>query len=50
MNYLPKILRLAALSLAMGPSAAMADGVAAKPVTPQASPEAAALLQLLYDI
>jgi mannan endo-1,4-beta-mannosidase len=50
MNFHPRILRLAAFSLAMGLPAAMADGVAAKPVTPQASPEAVALLQLLYDV
>ena len=50
MNLVPKILRLAAFSMAIGVPAAMADGVAAKPVTPQASPEAVALLQMLYDI
>src|SRR5208283_458821 len=50
MSFLPKILRLAAFFLVTGLPAAMADGVAARPVTPQASPEAVALLQLLYDV
>ncbi len=50
MSFIPRILRLAILPLAAGSAALMGEGVAAKPVTPRASPEAAALLQVLYDI
>jgi mannan endo-1,4-beta-mannosidase len=50
MSRIPKILFPALLSLAVGSAGLKADGEAAKPVTPQASPEAAALLQVLYDI
>ena len=50
MNLIPRILRLALIPAAIGMPAALGDGVAAKPVTPGASPEAAALLQVLYDI
>ncbi len=40
----------AALPLLVGTQALRAEGPVAKPVTPHASPEATALLQLLYDI
>ena len=49
MNRLPRILRAALIPLAIA-SSALAGGDGAKPVTPNASPEAAALLQFLYDI
>jgi mannan endo-1,4-beta-mannosidase len=50
MNPLLRAAAFAALGLLAGASTLLADGEAAKPVTPNASPEAAALLQLLYDI
>ena len=50
MYLIPRILRLALIPAAIGMPAALGDAVAAKPVTPGASPEATALLQVLYDI
>jgi mannan endo-1,4-beta-mannosidase len=50
MKPLLKAVLFAAIPLLAGSQALRADGGSAKPVTPQASPEAAALLQLLYDI
>jgi mannan endo-1,4-beta-mannosidase len=50
MKSLFKSACIAAVSLLIGASGLQADDIVAKPVTPNASPEATALLQLLYDI
>jgi mannan endo-1,4-beta-mannosidase len=50
MKLLPKLSPLVVLSLCLVASRARAQSLPAVPVTPQASPEATALLQLLYDI
>jgi len=50
MKSLLKAVICAALPLLVGSPALRAEGEIAKPVTPNASPEATALLQLLYDI
>ena len=50
MNRFRVILCVALIPVCAGLSALRADGVSAKPVTPNASPEATALLQLLYDL
>jgi mannan endo-1,4-beta-mannosidase len=49
MNSLLKAVLCAAIPLLMG-SSLSAEGESARPVSPNASPEATALLQLLYDI
>jgi mannan endo-1,4-beta-mannosidase len=50
MKSLLKAALFAAIPLLVGSPALRAEGEVAKPVTPNASPEATALLQLLYDI
>jgi mannan endo-1,4-beta-mannosidase len=50
MKTLTRAIRLMALPVLLGSAALWAGSEAAAPVTPQASPEAKALLQLLYDI
>jgi mannan endo-1,4-beta-mannosidase len=50
MKSLFKAARFAAITLLACAPAVRADDAVAKPVTPNASPEATALLQLLYDI
>jgi mannan endo-1,4-beta-mannosidase len=50
MKSLLKAALCAAISLLAGSSALLAQGQIARPVAPDASPEAVALLQLLYDI
>jgi|CZKI01.1.fsa_nt_gi mannan endo-1,4-beta-mannosidase len=50
MKTLIRAIRLMALPVLLGSPALWAGSEAAAPVTPQASPEAKALLQLLYDV
>ncbi len=50
MNPLARVVLVAVLQVLLCSPGLLADGGAAAPVTPQASPEARALLQFLYDI